>query len=178
MTQALWEAVIGENPSPEYHEGPKKPVGNVSWNDIQSFIEKLNATTRGGYRLPSESEWEYAARAGSTTVYPWGDYVTSQWANYKASDQGLKEVGSYPANAFGLYDMHGNIEEWVQDCYNVGYQGAPDDGKAWMSGRCDARMKRGGYYYSESEAIRSTYRMRNIPSNRSHTTGFRLARTL
>jgi formylglycine-generating enzyme required for sulfatase activity len=111
VTQEQWESVMGKNPSDT--KGAKLPVTDVSWNDCQEFIKKLNAKTDGGYRLPTESEWEYACRAGTTTAYSFGDSLTKSDANINSG--GSKAVGSYKANAFGLYDMHGNIFEWCED---------------------------------------------------------------
>ncbi|MCY4211603.1 MAG: SUMF1/EgtB/PvdO family nonheme iron enzyme [Gammaproteobacteria bacterium] len=126
-----------------------RPVINVSWDDVQSFIDWLNARTGGNYRLPTEAEWEYAARAGTTTEYSWGDDIGSNRANCDNDDCGdsydyTAPVGSFPANPWGLHDMHGNVWEWVQDCSNNNYEGAPTDGNAWTSGDCSLRVIRGG----------------------------------
>ena len=153
VTQAQWEAVVGSNPS--YFKGCGDcPVESVSWDDAQAFIRKLNEMEgEERYRLPSEAEWEYAARAGTTTRYSWGDEIGrnlancngcgSQWDNEKTAP-----VGSFPANAWGLHDMHGNVREWVQDCWNGSYQGAPADGSAWESSNCSRRVLRGGSWLS------------------------------
>ena len=127
----------------------RRPVINVSWEDAIAYTEWLSAQTGERYRLPSEAEWEYAARAGSTTKYSWGNEIGhnrancnacgSQWDNEKTAP-----VGSFGPNAFGLHDMHGNLWEWVQDCWNDSYQGAPADGSAWTSGACAIRVLRGG----------------------------------
>ena len=114
VTQEQWEEVMGNNPS--YTKGAKLPVTKVSWNDCQEFIKKLNAKTSGGFRLPTEAEWEYACRAGTTTKYSFGDKITPKDANYGDSriDKPV-EVGSYKPNAFGLFAMHGNVCEWCKD---------------------------------------------------------------
>ena len=111
VTQEQWESVMGKNPSDT--KEAKLPVTDVSWNDCQEFIKKLNVKTDGGYRLPTESEWEYACRAGTTTAYSFGDSLTKSDANIDSG--GSKIAGSYKPNAFGLYDMHGNIFEWCED---------------------------------------------------------------
>jgi len=137
-TQTLWNVVMGDNPS--RFKGDNRPVERVSWNSIQEFIAILNSATGGNYRLPSESEWEYAARAGTTTKYSWGNRASKRKANYDvSSSKGTKPVKSYKPNKWGLYDMHGNVWEWVQDCYQGSYQNAPNDGRAKESDRCEKR---------------------------------------
>ena len=137
---------------------------NVSWDDVQSFIDHLNAKTGGNFRLPTEAEWEYAARAGSTTKFSWGKSVGTNRANCTYCDGSddfnytVNPVGSFAPNAWGLHDMHGNVREWVQDCYNDSYDGAPSDGSAWESGDCGRRMARGGYFHSWPDGIRSSTR--------------------
>ena len=124
VTQEQWEAVMGKNPSEE--KGAKLPVTKVSWDDCQKFIKKLNDNSKGGYRLPTEAEWEYACRAGTTTAYSFGDKITPKDANYNYSDIGKPvAVGSYKPNAFGLYDMHGNVSEWCED-FAVIYPKGPE----------------------------------------------------
>jgi formylglycine-generating enzyme required for sulfatase activity len=119
-----------------------RPAISVSWNDAQEFIAWLNAQTGLRYRLPTEAEWEYAARAGSSTDYPWGDTFDASRAN--GSSTGSAAVGSFPANAWGLHDMIGNVSEWTQDCYVSSYAGAPVDGKARIGGSCQHRVIRSG----------------------------------
>ena len=124
VTQEQWEAVMGDNPS--VLKGMKLPVTNVPWDDCQKFIKNLNAKTNGGYRLPTEAEWEYACRAGTTTVYSFGDKITPEDANYVDSKIGKPvAVGSYKPNAFGLYDMHGNVYELCAD-WNNSYKGVAE----------------------------------------------------
>ena len=179
------------NPADKGSEHGSRPVTYVSWKDItDQFIPWLSKTTGKQYRLPTEAEWEYAARAGSETKYSWGnqDPVCRDGASNGArfyDDKncdyiGTAPVASYSANAFDLYDMHGNVNEWTQDCYNYGYQGAPSDGSAWVSGKCDKRVMRGGDYSDPSYHIRSASRHYHPPppDRQWGYFGFRLARTL
>ena len=122
---------------------------NVSWEDAQSYVTWLSRETGESYRLPSESEWEYAARAGTATKYSWGNEIGVNRANCDGcgsrwDNQRTAPVGSFAPNGFGLYDMHGNVWEWVEDCWNGSYAGAPSDGGAWRSGDCAKRVLRGG----------------------------------
>ena len=156
-----------------------RPVINVSWDDAHAFIDWLNEKTGGNFRLPSEAEWEYAARAGSTTKYSWGNSVGSSRANCN-DDCGDRwnysaPVGSFSANAWGLHDMHGNVWEWVQDCTNDSYIGAPTDGSGWTSGDCSNRIIRGGAWKNSLNAMRSAYREGWDPSAQDNEQGFRLA---
>ena len=178
VTQAEWEAVMGNNPSK--FKGARRPVEKVSWNDAKSFIKKLSEQTGKEYRLLSESEWEYMARAGSTTRYPWGDEVDSSKANYESED-GTVPVGSYSANAFGVHNTSGNVSEWVEDCWHKTYKDAPTNGSAWLSaseGDCERRVLRGGSWYYYPRFLRSAYRDRNFVTSRFVNFGFRIARTL
>ena len=183
VTQAQWEAVMGSNPS-RFSGCGDCPVERVSWDDAQAFIRKLNEMEgENHYRLPSEAEWEYAARAGTTTRYSWGDDIGRNRANCRGcgSQWDGKEtapVGSFPANAWGLHDMHGNVREWVQDCWNGSYQGAPVDGSAWESGICSRRVLRGGSWLDSPRYLRSAYRYRYSTGARDYSLGFRIARTL
>ena len=183
VTQAEWEAVMGTNPS-EFSRCAGCPVEQVSWDDVQDFIGRLNAVAREErYRLPTEAEWEYAARAGTTTEYSWGNDVGrnrancdgcgSQWDNNQTAP-----VGSFGANAWGLHDMHGNVWEWVQDCWNGSYQGAPTDGSARESGDCRRRVVRGGSWSISPRYLRAANRILNSTGFRFSRNGFRVARTL
>ncbi len=185
VTQEQWESVIGNNPSDK--EGVKLPVTNVSWNDCQEFIKKLNGKTKGGYRLPTEAEWEYAGRAGATTAYSFGDSIMRTDANYnsnfiagKTENQYLQgvtnpePVGSYKANAFGLYDMHGNVWEWCEDWYGKYPRGAIVDPKGPASGL--KRVLRGGSFELSHRRIRLAVRSEQLPKSRFYTYGLRLAR--
>jgi formylglycine-generating enzyme required for sulfatase activity len=157
----------------------RRPVINVSWNDAKAYVEWLSQVTGQPYRLPSEAEWEYAARAGTTTRYSWGnDNITAENANYGRSVGKTTEVGTYPANPWGLHDMHGNVSEWVEDCWNDSYQGAPSDGSAWTSGDCRLRVRRGGSWINTPEFLRSADRLWDNSDLRNNYVGFRVARTL
>jgi formylglycine-generating enzyme required for sulfatase activity len=176
VTQRQWEAVMGSNPSRFSACGPDCPVERVSWNDAQEFVRRLSQRTGQNYRLPSEAEWEYAARAGTTTAYFWGDAFDTGRANNNRSQ--TVRVGSYGANAFGLHDMHGNVWEWVQDVWHDNYAGAPSDGSAWVTGGDQARrVLRGGSWISTLQFLRAAYRSRITPDDRSDIIGFRIART-
>ncbi len=172
---------MGKNPS-EF-KGARKPVENVSWEDAKSFIKKLSEQTGKEYRLLSEPEWEYMARAGSTTKYPWGDEIDSSKAKYKikGSERGTVPVGSYSANAFGVYDTVGNGADWIEDCWHETYKDAPTDGSAWLSasgGKCFGRVLRGGSWGNGPGDLRSASRSRYLVSGRYDFYGFRIARTL
>jgi formylglycine-generating enzyme required for sulfatase activity len=173
VTQEQWFEIMGENPS--RNKGRKLPVTDVSWEDCQDFIKNLNAKTEGGYRLPTEAEWEYACRAGTTTAYSFGDILTltNSDANTGLS-RGTKAVGSYRPNAFGLYDMHGNVEECCEDWYGAYPAGAVIDPKGPATGT--RRVYRGGSL-GGLPSVASSYREFNIPTLRGSLHGFRLART-
>ena len=172
VTQEQYEAVMGKNPSAT--KGAKLPVTRVSWEDCQEFIKKINAKTNGGYRLPTESEWEYACRAGTTTAYSFGNSLTKSDANID-DYEGSKAVGSYKPNAFGLYDMHGNVFEWCEDWYGDYPAGAVSDPKGVGTG--EHRVLRGGSFYNGVSAARSSARITGGPALRFFCIGFRLAGT-
>ena len=157
-----WEERRGRSwRSPGFSQTDADPVVCVSWYDAQAFIRWLNGKTGGGYRLPAESEWEYAARAGTRTKYHFGNSISSGQANFDESGHGKTvPVGSYSANGWGLHDMHGNVWEWVQDCWNDSYRGAPGDGSAWESGNCGERVVRGGSWDDTAGNLRSADRGR------------------
>lgn len=168
----------------------QRPVINVSWNDAQQYAKWLSRRTRQTYRLPSEAEWEYAARAGTPTPFAFGARITTAQANfngdgtYNGSANGeyrekTLPVGSLAKNAWELYDLHGNVCEWVQDCWHASYQGAPADGRAWVSNCAeDRRLLRGGGWSDDPRVARSALRSRSGPSVRLSDVGFRLARML
>jgi formylglycine-generating enzyme required for sulfatase activity len=130
------------------------------------------------YRLASETEWEYAARAGTTTRYWWGDDITPANANYGGQVGKTSEIGPYPANPWGLHDMNGNVWEWVEDCWNESYKGAPSDGSAWTSGDCSRRVVRGGSWLYGAGNLRAACRHLLGTVDRDNDVGFRVARTL
>ena len=179
VTQGQWKAVMGINPSWMKSGGEDYPVEQVSWNDVQTFIQKLNASSGKQFRLPSESEWEYACRAGVSQTYCGSDAV-GDVAVYVGNNRGSKSsVAGKQANAWGLFDMSGSVWEWVDDWYHENYSGAPTDGSAWViSGEQKFRVKRGGSRGNSPDYLRSTFRFKDFPGNRDMNTGFRLARTL
>lgn len=159
-----------------------RPVIRVTWRDAQAFIEWLNGSTGRRFRLPSEAEWEYAGRAGTTTRYWWGDEPNPNYAN-TANNTGRDEwpytspVGSFPPNPFGLYDMAGNIWQFVEDCHHPSYDGAPTDGSAWTGGNCNGRIVRGGGYGGTRRAMQSASRAAMGETFSSAEVGFRVAET-
>ena len=146
VTFAQWDACVlgggcgGYRPDDRGWGRGNRPVIKVSWDDAQLYVKWLSEQTGHAYRLPTEAEWEYAARAGTTTAYSWGNEVGRNFANCGAcgsqwDNDRTAPVGSFVPNAFGLHDMHGNVWEWIEDCWNKGYSGAPRDGGSWRSGR-------------------------------------------
>lgn len=182
VTQSQWKAVMGSTPSHFGNCGDDCPVERVSWNDIQEYIQRLNQRSGKTYRLASNAEWEYAATAGSTGKWSHGDTEAQlgEYAWYSANSGGrIQRVGQKKPNAFGLYDMHGNVWEWVQDCWHNNYSGAPRDGSAWTTGCSNNdRVLRGGAWSSGPALLRSPLGVRQAPENRSYISGFRLARTV
>jgi formylglycine-generating enzyme required for sulfatase activity len=160
----------------------KQPVIDVSYDDAKVYIGWLSQVAGRTYRLPSEVEWEYAARAGSTTPHWWGREVGTGRANCSTcTAQPVRQtvpVGSFRPNAFGLYDTAGNAAEWVEDCWNDNYRGAPKDAAAWSTGQCRQRVLRGGSFGSTPAAIRSAARFRYDKDVRYYANGFRVARDL
>ena len=156
----------------------RRPVINVDWEDAKAFAAWLSVQTGQRYRLLSEAEWEYACRGGTTTRSWWGDQITPENANYGRNVDGTSEVGSYHANPFGLYDMQGNVWEWVEDRWHNSYDGAPDDGSAWTAGSDSRRVVRGGSWGNSQGVLRSTVRVRYDTAYRGAGVGFRVARTL
>ena len=190
VTFGEWDACVTNGGCGEHRPGDRnwrrdrRPVINVNWRDARSYVRWLRRLTGQRYRLLSEAEWEYAARAGTRTAYSWGAFVGRNRANCKGCKShwgGRKtaEVGSFPANGFGLHDMHGNVREWVADCWHGNYRGAPADGSAWTTGRnCGSRVRRGGSWRDGPGRIRSSSRLKSKAKGRDSKTGFRVALTL
>ena len=167
ITQQQYQAIMGKNPS--YFKGENFPVEQVNWNDATEFCQKLSKKIGGTYSLPSESQWEYACRAGTTTPFYFGQTITPELVNYDGNytygdeleGEYRKEttsVGEFPPNAFGLYDMHGNLWEWCADDWHENYNGAPTDGSVWLNGnKNDARL-RGGSWVDNPDDCRSAIR--------------------
>jgi len=192
-------ATNGNWHSPGFPQTGRDPVVCVSWDDAQAYVAWLSAKAGRVYRLPTEAEWEYAARAGTTTARYDSDnpaelcrYTNVGDLDYSEQHPGdsrvnracrdgyafTSPVGSFPPNQFGLYDMLGNVMDWTEDCWNANYSGAPIDGTAWQSGDCGRRVVRGGSWDADLSVVRSANR-RGIPTSYRNTTlGFRVARTL
>ncbi len=173
VTQEQWETVMGDNPSQT--KGAKLPVTNISWNDCQNFISKLNAKTESNYRLPTEAEWEYACRSGSKSAYSVGDKITKNDANYENAKGGARPVGSYKPNAFGLYDMHGNVWEFCSDWYSAYSPGKSLDPMGVNNGR--DHVLRGGSFFVDGLLLRSSTRDLVAPDFHNVVIGLRLAKT-
>ena len=188
VTQRQWQKVMRNNPAHFKSCGLDCPVENVSWDDIQTFIKKLNQQTGKHYRLPTEAEWEYAARAGTTSAFSFGDNITPAQVNYNGNypyngaakgkyRETTVKVGSLPANAWGLHEMHGNVWEWVQDRYESGYyKNSPKNDPQGPAGG-SYRVRRGGSWSYYARDVRSANRYRDSPSDSYNFLGFRLART-
>jgi len=195
VTQAQWKVVVGfpkvdrdlkPNPSRFKSKTEDRPVERVSWWDAQEFCKRLSKRVGRSYRLPSEAEWEYACRAGTTTPFHFGETISSDVANYDArSAYGPGEIGqhrqettaidSFPPNDFGLCDMHGNVWEWCSDGWHKNYHGAPIDGSVWdASNDSGSRILRGGSWLYAPGRCRSAYRAYNSPARASYHLGFRL----
>ena len=195
VTFAEWDACVasggckGYRPNDHGKGRGRRPVIRVSWEDVQAYVTWLSDQTGQQYRLLSEAEWEYVARAGTTTKYWWGDEIGrnratcdgcgSQWDPGFFGGGQTAPVGSFAANGWGLHDVHGNAWEWVQDCWNESYVGAPSDGRAWETGDCGSRVLRGGSWYYHPWTLRSAFRFRLTADNRYiNYNGFRIARSL
>ena len=190
ITQAQYEAVMGNNPATQYDSdrfvAPDKPVVGVSWEDAQAFCQKLSEQTGKEYRLPSEAEWEYACRAGTTTPFYFGEMITTEVSNYNGSSFNGGPEGRYReqiisvtefdhANAFGLSDMHGNVREWCLDHWHDHYDAAPSDGSAWIEGGDSSyRVYRGGSWNNVPRHCRSAFRGHLTPDSQSFNLGFRV----
>jgi len=159
-----------------------RPVMNLSWTDAKQFVRWLSQKTGKTYRLPTEAEWEYAARGGTTTTYWWGRNLGTGQANCKECGSGgssqMVPVGSFKPNPFGLYDTAGNAAEWVEDCWNESYRGAPQNGSAWTTGQCSMRVLRGGAFDSQAKYVGSAARFRYDADVRYSANGLRVVREL
>jgi len=194
VTQAQWAFVANLpqqktelNLDPSEFKGENLPVETVNWYEAVEFCDRLSTHTGREYRLPTEAEWEYACRAGTTTPFHFGPIITTDVANYNGnSTYGGSPKGDYRekttpvdffnnANAFGLSDMHGNVWEWCLDHWHANYEGAPTDGSAWIEGGdSDRRVLRGGSWFNNPRNCRSAYRYNSIPANRNNFNGFRV----
>ena len=187
VTQVQYQIIMGENPS--RFKGVNKPVECVSWDNAVEFCAKISQRTGKTYRLPSEAEWEYACRAGTTTPFYFGDTITTDLANYNGnytygsapkgqSRKQTTDVDYFPANAFGLYDMHGNVWEWCEDTWHSNYEGAPTKGQPWIDNVNDNyyqyRLLRGGSWFYGSRYCRCASRFRFGPGDTSFNIGFRV----
>lgn len=185
VTYDEWDACVaqkgcGFSPNDRGAGRGRRPVANLNWTDTQEYLAWLSRKTGKRYRLPTESEWEYAARAGTRTTYPWGHEMKAGHANCSGCNgkpgANAEPVASYAANAFGLYDMLGNAAEWVEDCWSDSYRGAPADGAARSQPRCQERVLRGGSFNNDPVYLRSAARFKYDFDVRYYTNGFRVAR--
>lgn len=163
---------------PDFKQDNDHPVVCVNWYDAQAYVNWLSKDTGHKYRLLSESEWEYVARAGSTTSYSFGDKIDSTRANFGDAFRGTTAVGSYPANAFGLHDIHGNAAEWVADCWTDSYENAPVTGDPITEYTCRKRVFRGGTWHNAGEYLRSAFRYGYIAEFKLSGLGFRVAKQI
>ncbi len=173
------QATSRKKPDAENWGRGEQPVIRTSWRDAQAYCDWLSQKTQHGYHLPSESEWEYACRAGTKTPFYTGEKINSNQANFNNKHGRTLPVGSFAPNAFGLYDMHGNIWEWIQDCWHDNYHNAPNDGSAWLEkdgGECNRRVVRGGSWSISPRGLRSAVRNGNITGGMINVLGFRIAR--
>jgi formylglycine-generating enzyme required for sulfatase activity len=186
-----WDACVadggcnGYKPSDADWGRGKRPVVNVSWNDAQAYISWLKRKTGRDYHLLSEAQREYVTRAGTTTPFWWGSTISADQANYTHGGEAKSRyryqtapVDAFQPNPWGLYQVHGNVYEWTEDCWKDNYSNAPTDGSAWTSENCVSRVVRGGSWETFPRYLRSAYRDRYIAVNRSTRYGFRVARTL
>lgn len=180
VNQNLWQALMDDNPA--YFTGMNHPIETVSWDDAQGFIQKLNTLTGHSFRLPSEAEWEYAARGGQYGLgcrYAGSNRLKEVgWYGENSHEESKKTSQKYP-NELGLYDMSGNVWEWCEDDWHRNYEGAPQDGSAWIDAeRGSYRVYRGGAWSNNSQSCRSAYRYYWTPVDRYSHLGFRLALSL
>ena len=180
VTQAQWLAVMNDLPKiRKDFRGDNLPVVNVWLEKAIEFCAKLSALTGENFHLPSEAEWEYACRAGTSTSFSFGKEIADDLVNFKNEQgSGLTPVGSFPPNAFGLYDMHGNVWEWCADIWHENYAGAPTDGSAWLTnGDQSYCVQRGGSWIDRATNCRSAFRVGDIAHNNNHIVGLRVCLT-
>ena len=182
ITQAQWKVVATELPKvnldldshPSYFTGPDLPVERINWEEAMEFCDRISQHTGHKITLPTEAQWEYACRAGTTTTYSFGDDIDETKANYHGNNiNQTTPVYTYPPNPWGLYDMHGNVREWCLDDWHENYEGAPTDGSAWYSDG-DRKVFRGGSCYTESFGCRSAFRNLEETSQKHNFLGFRV----
>ncbi len=181
ITQQQWKAIATETIvnrklelDPSYFKGDKLPVESISWDDAVEFCDRMSKKAARKYRLPTEAEWEYACRAGTTTAFHFGETLTKDLANIDRSRKKTTPVDSFLSNAFGLYDMHGNVWEWCEDDWFDNYQTAPNDGSAWRSQDSSVKVLRGGAWLYASRKCRCASRGFNTRVSRFFTLGFRV----
>jgi formylglycine-generating enzyme required for sulfatase activity len=190
--EALDPDPVGKLEQAERFHGEQRPVVNVSWHDAMAFCQRLRLRTGKNYTLPSEAQWEYACRAGTTTPFHFGAMISTKLANYDGREvygngekgdyrQQTMDVASFPANPWGLHDMHGNVWEWCADHWHDNYEGAPEDGRAWIDAKdkesddiMKFRLLRGGSWAFHPGGCRSAYRYYSHPGNRGINIGFRV----
>ncbi len=188
-----WQACVDDGgclAEPDDHRWGRegRPVINVTYFDAKRYLEWISKKTGKRYRLPSEAEWEYADRGGTTTLWWWGNKVgknnanckdcKSKWSDGGTLPHGSAPVGSFAANPFGIHDTAGNVFEWVEDCWNKSHKNAPKNGAARTEGNCRYRVLRGGSFYYYSKVAKSFYRAKNPPNVKSYWLGFRVLREL
>ncbi len=179
-----WDACVagggcnGYSPPDEGWGRGRRPVIHVNYADAQSYVAWLSAKTGQRYRLPAEAEFEYAARGGTTTAFHTGDDITPEQGNYGELRGRTLPVGSLPPNPFGLYEINGNVAQWMQDCHHDSYEGAPTDGSAWLTGPCETRDVRGGGWSLVKYTLRTAQRIGDPPQQRNSHLGFRVVREL
>jgi len=187
VTRREWHLLMGSLPPGEVGGHAERcPVVNVTFPEVMTYLRELSATFGRIYRLPSESEWEYACRAGSSSVFPHGTTLAARDANFLYDEQGgeigaghITSVGHYPANAFGLFDLLGNVCEWTSDTWHSNYEGAPDDGSSWIqAGKSACRTIRGGAWDHMPRVLRASWRDWAPEQARWDNLGFRVALTL
>ena len=196
ITQAQWREIaslskvkLDLESDPSRFKGDELPVEQVSWEDAVEFCQRLSKQTGQEYSLPSEAEWEYACRAGTTTPFHFGETITDKLANYRATNiyanepkgeyrQETTPIGSFPPNAFGLYDMHGLLWEWCEDDWHDNYEGAPEDGTAWLSGVYNTKILQNGSWNLYPDVCRSAFRYLISRVDRYDALGFRVVRVV